>query len=371
MRIYDVIIIGKGPAGVSASLYTQRANLETLIIGEDGSSLDKAEKIENYYGLEEAISGERLLSIGERQAERLGVQILNEEVAAISKFYKEKYFKVSTITGEYYSRVVLIATGQSQKKIDIEGLKDFEGKGVSYCTTCDGFFYRDMSVGVLGHSAYAVHEAVELEAYTKDITIFTNGAELDLTGELADTAGKFKINTRPIFKLMGDEFLQEIHFKDGKVLRLDGLFVAYGTASSVDFAKKLGVVAENNAILVDNKQCTNIEGVFAAGDCTGGFKQIATAVGQGAVAGKNAVNPMYDTVEGDKCYKDLSTLPKVPEVLDMVVSPKRGKPFLEEAARLGIRYIWLQPGTYDDELLKKIEELGLEAVQACVLVATR
>lgn len=83
------------------------------------------------------------------------------------------------------------------------------------------------------------------------------------------------------------------------------------------------------------------------------------------------VNPVYDTVEGDKCYKDLSSLPKIPEVLDMVVSPKRGKAFIEEAARLGIKYIWLQPGTYDDELMKLINDLGLEAVQACVLVATR
>ena len=85
----------------------------------------------------------------------------------------------------------------------------------------------------------------------------------------------------------------------------------------------------------------------------------------------HAVNPVYETVEGDKCYKNLSELPKIPEVIDMVVSPKRGRPVLEEAARLGIRYVWLQPGTYNDEMLKQIEELGLEAVQACVLVATR
>jgi predicted CoA-binding protein len=84
-----------------------------------------------------------------------------------------------------------------------------------------------------------------------------------------------------------------------------------------------------------------------------------------------AVNPTYETIEGDTCYKNLSSLPKMPEVIDMVVSPKRGKPVLEEAAQLGIRYIWLQPGTYDAELLKRIDELGLEAVQACVLVATR
>lgn len=270
-------------------MYTQRANLETLVIGREGSSLEKTEKIENYYGLEEPISGEKLLHIGERQAQRLGVQVLQEEVAAISKFYKEKYFKVSTIDSEYYARAVLIATGQPQKKMDMEGLKAFEGKGVSYCTTCDGFFYRDMSVGVLGHNAYAVHEAMELEAYTKDITLFTNGAELDVSGELSDKAGKYKINTRPILKLTGDEYLQDIHFKDGKTQKLDGLFVAYGTASSVDFAKKLGIITENNAILVDIKNSTNIEGVFAAGDCTGGFKQIATAVGQGAVAGKSII----------------------------------------------------------------------------------
>lgn len=84
-----------------------------------------------------------------------------------------------------------------------------------------------------------------------------------------------------------------------------------------------------------------------------------------------AVNPMYETIDGDRCYKDLASLPKLPEVIDMVVSPKRGKPILEEAARLGIKYVWLQPGTYDDELMKLVGELGLEAVQACVLVATR
>lgn len=289
MKLVDVIIIGKGPSGISAALYTQRANLETIVIGREGSSLEKAEKIENYYGFEEAMSGGSLLHIGEKQAQRLGVQILDEEVAAIAKFYKENYFKVSTIEGEYYSRAVLIATGQPHKKIELEGLREYEGRGVSYCTTCDGFFYKNMAVGILGNSVYAVHEAMELEAYTKDITLFTNGADLDVTGEMADKAGGYKINTRPILKLTGDEYLQKIHFKDGNIQKLDGLFVAYGTASSVDFAKKLGVEVENNAILVDQKQSTNIEGLYAAGDCTGGFKQIATAVGQGAVAGKNII----------------------------------------------------------------------------------
>lgn len=290
MNLIDVIIIGKGPAGISAALYTKRANLETLVIGREGSSLEKAGKIENYYGLEEPTNGKKLLETGENQARKLGVQILNEEVASIAKLDDEKYFKISTIAGEYFAKAVLIATGQPQKNIKIEGLKEFEGKGVSYCTTCDGFFYRNLSTGVLGHGAFAVHEATELEAFTKDITIFTNGKEWDAAGDLADIAGKFKINTRPVLKLTGDEFLQEIHFSDGKSQKLDGLFVAYGTASSVDFAKKLGIMTEGNAIIVDNKQSTNIEGAFAAGDCTGGFKQVSIAVGQGAAAGKSIID---------------------------------------------------------------------------------
>lgn len=289
MKMYDVIIIGKGPAGISAALYTRRANLETLVLGREGSSLEKAGKIENYYGLAEPVSGEALLKTGELQAERLGVEIREEEATGITKFYKENYFKIATVDSEFFSRAILLATGQPHKKLELEGLKDFEGRGVSYCTTCDGFFYRDMSVGVLGNGAYAVHEAYELEAYTKDITIFTNGTELDVPEDMADKAGRYKINTRPVRSLTGGEFLEEIHFRDGHSQKLDGLFVAFGTASSVDFAKKLGVEAESNAIVVNQKQGTNIEGVFAAGDCTGGFKQIATAVGQGAVAGKSMI----------------------------------------------------------------------------------
>lgn len=290
MKLLDVIIIGKGPSGISAALYTQRANLETMVIGREGSSLEKAGKIENFYGMEEPKSGEELLAIGEKQAQKLGVQLLNDEVAGISYIYEEKYFKVTTTLDEYNSRAILIATGQPNKKINIEGISEFEGKGVSYCTTCDGFFYRSLSVGVLGNGAYAVHEAMELEAFTKDITIFTNGADLDVNDEMADKAGKFKLNTEPISKLSGSDFLEEIHFKNGNSQKLDGLFIAFGTASSVDFAKKLGVITEGNAITVDSNQCTNVEGIYASGDCTGGFKQIATAVGQGAVAGKSIIN---------------------------------------------------------------------------------
>ncbi|MDQ2084952.1 NAD(P)/FAD-dependent oxidoreductase [Herbivorax sp. ANBcel31] len=285
--MYDVIIIGKGPAGISASLYTVRANLKTLVIGQDDSSLWKAEKIENYYGFSEVISGKKLLDEGEKQAERLGAEILDDKVISIQQ---EEHFKVLTSDEQYQAKSVLIATGQPLKKVRVENLDSYEGKGVSYCTTCDGFFYNNLKVGVLGYGDYAVHEAIELEAFTKDITIFTNGKELEAKGKYEKGAERFKVVTKKVYRVDGGEVLQKIFFKDGTSEEIDGLFVAYESPSSADFAKKLGIVTEKNAIVVDDNQQTNIPGVFAAGDCTGGFKQISTAVGQGAVAGKKMID---------------------------------------------------------------------------------
>lgn len=284
--MYDAIIIGKGPAGISASLYTVRTNLKTLIIGKNDSVLKKAGKIENYYGFADAISGEYLLKQGELQALRLGAEIVEDEVIAIQK---NDFFEVQTTDKKYAGKAILLATGQPQKKIRIEKLAEFEGRGVSYCSTCDGFFYKNLKVGVLGYKDYAIHEALELEAYTKNITIFTNGKELEVTEKYAEEAGRFKICHRPVLKLDGSEFLEKIYFEDGTSEEIDGIFVAYESASSVDFARKLGILADGNSVIVDKNQQTNLDGLFAAGDCTGGFKQISTAVGQGAVAGKRII----------------------------------------------------------------------------------
>lgn len=284
--MYDVIIIGKGPAGISAALYTVRANLKTLIIGKNDSALRKAEKIENYYGFADVIRGEDLLKNGEKQALRLGTEILNDEVIAAEK---NDFFEVSTPNGHYTSRALILATGQPVKKVDIENLGRFEGNGVSYCTTCDGFFYKGLKVGVLGFNDYAIHEAIELQAFTKNITVFTNGRELVVSDKYADELKEFEINTKEIEKLDGKEYLEKIYFKDGSGEDLDGLFVAYDSPSSVDFARKMGIMVDGNSIVVDKNQQTNIDGLFAAGDCTGGFKQISTAVGQGAVAGRKVI----------------------------------------------------------------------------------
>lgn len=284
--MYDVIIIGKGPAGISASLYTVRSNLKTLIIGKNDSALRKAEKIENYYGFADVIRGEDLLKNGESQALRLGTEIINDEVIAVEK---NDFFEVVTSEGRYSSKALVLATGQPVKKVKIENLEKFEGIGVSYCTTCDGFFYNNLKVGVLGFNDYVIHEAIELQAFTKEITIFTNGRELAVSDKYIDELNQFKVNKMEIEKLEGSEYLQKIIFKDGSSEEIDGLFVAYDSPSSLDFARKLGIMTNGNSILVDKDQQTNLDGLFAAGDCTGGFKQISIAVGQGALAGKRAI----------------------------------------------------------------------------------
>lgn len=283
--LYDAIIIGKGPAGLSASLYIARSNLKTFIIGKE-SALAKGKIIENFC-CSEPMPGEELIKKGMEQAKSFGVEIVEEEVLDIKK---EDFFSVITDKHKYEGKSIIIATGKTRVEVPVDNKESFEGRGIHYCAVCDGFFYTGKQVGVLGYKDYAVHELMEMERITKDVTLFTNGNELQINKEskkyLEDK--KVKINTKPVKSLEGKQFLEKIVFKDGEEEEIEGLFIAYGSASSVDFARKLGVLAENNNIKVDDEQKTNVDGVFAAGDCTGGLTQVATAVGQGAVAGQKA-----------------------------------------------------------------------------------
>lgn len=285
--MYDVIIVGKGPAGISAALYTTRANLSTLVIAKGYSEVAKAEKIENYYGFPEPVSGKELIENGIRQAERLGAVIVEDEVISLKK---NGHYTVVASKDSYEATAVVLATGQVWKKTRIENLSNFEGKGVAYCSTCDGFFYRDLAIGILGYQDYAAHEAAELENYSKNITLFTNGQETQISEKYIKNLEGYKINRKKIVKLDGEEFLEKIIFDDGTEEKIDGLFVAFGSASSTDFAKQLGVITDGNTIVTDGNMMTNLEGLFAAGDCTGGLKQIAGAVGKGALAGKKIID---------------------------------------------------------------------------------
>lgn len=279
--MYDVIIIGKGPAGISASLYAKRGNLHTLVIGKDSGVLSTAHWVENYYGTSGKISGEELVQKGIRQAESIGVEIKTEEVLHIDY---EGTFNVVTQKNTYSSKTIILATGAKRNVPQIAGVKEYEGKGVSYCAICDAFFYRGKDIAVLGNGDYAVHEAMQLLPIAKSVTMLTNGKEPILT-----RTANMKTNTKPIREFRGDTTLQSVTFEDDSNLPVSGVFIAEGTASSTDLARKLGIQIQGNTIVVNEKMETNIPGFYAAGDCTGGILQIAKAVYEGAKAGMEVI----------------------------------------------------------------------------------
>ena len=281
--IYDVIIVGAGPAGISASLYTQRANLKTLIIYQENSALDKAKNIQNYYGFEEGISGKELFEKGIKQAQNLGVKLVKDEIVRIEK--KEEIFLVNSIKEDYKSKVVILATGNKKTRPNIKGIEEFEGKGISYCAICDGFFYKNKNVAVVGSGNYAILETMELIGVAKNITILTNGKELpEYRAENVD------LNSKEIKQIQGDKKVEEIEFKDNSKLKVDGIFIAEGVAGSTDFAQKLGAMTNKNNILVNENMQTTIKGLYACGDCTGGLLQVSKAVYEGAKAGIEIIN---------------------------------------------------------------------------------
>lgn len=283
--MYDAIIIGAGPAGISASLYLIRAKKNILVISKENSSLIKAEKIDNYYGLE-SLTGKELFDRGIKQAKRLGVNIIKEEVISID-FEDNSKFKVITENKEYMSKNVIIATGTSRKSPNIKGIKEYEGKGVSYCAICDAFFYKNKDVAVIGSGNYAIHEAKTLENVAKSVSILTNGEQVVENRD--NSLSNFNINEKSIKEVRGFDKVEEIYFDDNTSKKVSGVFIAMGTASADDLAKKLGIVLKNNSIQVDENMQTNIKGIYACGDCTGGLLQINKAIYEGAKAALNII----------------------------------------------------------------------------------
>lgn len=211
--IYDVLIIGDGPAGISASLYTKRANLQTLIIAKENGTLNKVGKIENYYGLNNNTNGKDLQELGEKQAKNLGVEIKKEEVVQIEY---ETNFMVKTLNHEYKAKTVIIATGSNRKKPNIKGIKELEGKGISYCATCDAFFFKNKDVGVLGAKEYALHEAEQLLPIVNSVTMLTNGEEA-----IQKRTEGIEIEEKKIREFRGSNRIEEIEFEDNTSKKID------------------------------------------------------------------------------------------------------------------------------------------------------
>lgn len=280
----NIVIIGSGPAGVSAALYAARAGVETTVLTKGSGALDRAELIQNYYGFAEPISGAELERRGIEGAKALGVQFVTTEAVGLT--YTDK-LTVETLAGDFPADAVILATGASRAAPHIPGLAGLEGHGVSYCATCDAFFYRGRDVAVLGSGEYALHEVQALLPVVKSVTLLTNGSPLTASFPPEVTVCPEKVNA-----ILGEERVSGVELNGGKTVALSGVFVALGVAGSTALARKLGAEVDGNHILVDEHMQTTLPGLYAAGDCTGGLLQVAKAVYEGALAGTEAAKAL-------------------------------------------------------------------------------
>lgn len=272
-----IAVIGSGPAGVSCALYLKRANKDVTVFSNHKSSLLKAKLIENYYG-SGSISGPKLYQEGLNELKNLNIPLKEEEIFNIR--YEDELY-IDTNKDSYNVDALILATGSSRSKTDIKNIKKYEGKGVSYCATCDGFFFKNKKVAVVGNTEYAVHELEYLSNITNDLYLLTNGT--------AYSNEKYKVITDKIMAVEGEDTIQRVLFDNESSLEIDGLFIANDTPDSNILAKKCGIITDNNEIIVNNALETNIPGIFACGDAIKGVKQISKAVYDGMNAATSVI----------------------------------------------------------------------------------
>lgn len=279
---FDVVIIGGGPGGVSAALYTVRGGLSTCVIHSGESALHKAHAIENFYGAG-VCSGEELYARGVAQALGVGATVIDDQATFVE--YDGKGFAVSTAAhGVISASRLVVATGAARARSGIEGIDAFDGKGVSYCAVCDAFFYRKKRVGVVGAGEFAAHEYGAISAVAGETYLFTNGDKPGFAAPLTVQKKIARVFAREDGRLGG------VELDDGEKIELDGLFIALGVMGSSALAKSVGVLTDKNgAIITDARGMTNIKGLYAAGDCTAGIKQVGKAVSDGVAVGMSVI----------------------------------------------------------------------------------
>ena len=280
----NIVIIGSGPAGVSAALYAVRAGVHTTVLTKGPGALDRAEKIENYYGFAEPISGAELERRSIENAKRLGVQFVTAEAVGLT--WTDR-LTVETLAGDYPADAVILATGAARAVPRIPGLAGLEGHGVSFCAACDAFFYRGKDVAVLGSGEYALHEVQALLPVAGSVSLLTNGAPLT-----AQFPPEVKVYPQKVDAILGEKVVTGVQLSGGETLAVSGVFVALGVAGSTALARKIGAAVDGNRIVVDAAMQTTVPGLYAAGDCTGGLLQVAKAVYEGALAGTEAARAL-------------------------------------------------------------------------------
>ena len=293
-REYDVVIIGGGPAGLTAGIYTARARLKSLLIerGATGGCIVNAGVVENYPGFPDGINGLELAEAMHQQAVKFGLETLTAEVTGLE--LKDKQRVVKTSEGDVAAGAVIVAGGSDQVKLGVPGEEEFTGRGVSYCAICDGYFYRDVPVAVVGGGNTAINEALELTKFASRVTIIHRREELRATRILQERAFaepkiEFAWNT-VVEAVEGEDTVKKLRLKNVRngeksTLEISGVFMSVGFRPNTGYLKSVLTLADDGTIITNEKMQTAVPGIFAAGDIrSSSIRQVAAAVGDGSVA---------------------------------------------------------------------------------------
>ncbi len=293
-REYDVVIIGGGPAGLTASIYTARARLKTLLIerGATGGWILNAGVVENYPGFPDGINGLELADAMQQQAVKFGLEMLTAEVTGLE--LKDEQRVVKTSEGDVAAGAVIVAGGSDRVKLGVPGEEEFTGRGVAYCAICDGYFYRDVPVAVVGGGNAAINEALELTKFASRVTIIHRREELRATKILQERAFaepkiEFAWNT-VVEAVEGEDTVKKLRLKNVRngeksTLEISGVFMAVGFRPNTGYLKSVLTLADDGTVITNEKMETDVPGIFAAGDIrSSSIRQVAAAVGDGSVA---------------------------------------------------------------------------------------
>jgi thioredoxin reductase (NADPH) len=293
-KIYDLIIVGSGPAGLSAALYAGRAHLGTLVLtgSQVGGQVSLTNEVENYPGFPEGLAGPELVQRMQTQAERFGALIEMDTVTAVD--LNQRPFRLSGYNGEYRTRALIIATGASPRKLNVPGEAEFTGRGVSYCATCDGWFFQDKDVIVVGGGDSALEEALFLTKYARKVTIVHRRDELRAGPALQKRA---RVNAKIDFiwnavvtSILGENGVQAVRLKDTQTGEerehvTDGVFIFIGHIPNTDLFEGQLEIDDHGYLVTQAYVNTAVEGVWAAGEIADPvFRQVITSAGMGAAA---------------------------------------------------------------------------------------
>ena len=292
--MHDVIIIGAGPAGYTAGIYCARARHDTLLISGilPGGQLMNTTDVENYPGFSDGIMGPDLMTVMRKQTEKMGTKIIDDEVTSVD--FKNNPLKVKTASEEFEARAVIVCTGANPRKIGLDGEQTFAGKGVSYCATCDGAFFRDQELIVVGGGDSAMEEAIFLTKFASVVHIVHRKGEFrasKIMQERALSNEKIKIHFNSTVKeIHGDQKFQQVVLNntktnEDKILEAGGLFIAIGHEPNSTIFQDQIELDENGYIIIKNNTETSVAGVFCAGDVHDHrYRQAVTAAGFGCMA---------------------------------------------------------------------------------------